>query len=161
MGKSTISMVIFNSFWHNQRVYPNNIPLNHHKTHENPMKTPNYPDYLLPFLPFSCWQSNALRRSAGATCGHQALPGTWLSKMAMAARRPVLGPGGHISHLSLTYRCICVYSDGQSLGTYFGKKNIWLFCRQWRSKWWILYVLRGTLRTSKYQDSSLRTYRGI
>ena len=41
------------------------------------------------------------------------------------------------------------------------EKKIWIFCRQRRSKWWILYVLRGTLRTSKYQDSSLRTYRGI
>ena len=41
MGKSTISMVIFNSYVTNyQRVYPINIPLNHYKIPLNPYKIP-------------------------------------------------------------------------------------------------------------------------
>ena len=41
MGKSTISMVIFNSYVsHYQRVYPINIPLNHYKIPLNHYKIP-------------------------------------------------------------------------------------------------------------------------
>jgi hypothetical protein len=41
------------------------------------------------------------------------------------------------------------------------EKTFWFFMLIGRSNWWIVYVLSLTLRTSKYQDSSLRTYRGI
>ena len=40
MGKSTISMAIFNGFLYvHQRVYPINIPLNHYKISLNPIKS--------------------------------------------------------------------------------------------------------------------------
>ena len=57
-------------------------------------------------------------------------------------------------------RYLHVYSDGQSGRTYFGKKNEY-FTFFGRSKWLFVYVLSTALRTFKYQDSSLRTHRGI
>ena len=53
-----------------------------------------------------------------------------------------------------------IYSDGQSLRTYFGFFSEY-FTLFGRSKWLFVYVLSTPLRTFKYQDSSLRTYRGI
>ena len=58
-------------------------------------------------------------------------------------------------------RLLNIYSDGQSLRTYFGIKKSGFFMLFGRSKWLFVYVLSIPLRTFKYQDSSLRTYRGI